>query len=85
MTLPPDTLVEVLANDTRMFFTDVKAFLKAKGVRYHHVTYEQLFESSTERAPNPSPSPDPDRDPNPNPNPNPNPSPNLTLTLTLTW
>ena len=57
MTLPPDTLVEVLANDTRMFFTDVKAFLKAQGVRYHHVTYEQLFESSTERAPNPNPNP----------------------------
>ena len=73
MTLPPDTLVEVLANDTRMFFTDVKAFLKAKGVRYHHVTYEQLFESSTERAPNR------------NPNPDPNPSLTLThLTLTLT-
>ena len=50
MTLPPGTLVEMLANDTRMFSTDVKALLVAKGVRYHHVTFEELFESSTERA-----------------------------------
>ena len=71
MTLPPDTLVEVLANDTRMFFTDVKAFLKAKGVRYHHVTYEQLFESSTERAPNPSCSRSRSRSPSPSPSPKP--------------
>ena len=50
VTVPAETLVEILTNDTRMFFTDVKALLKAKGVRYHHVTYEELFESSTERA-----------------------------------
>jgi len=50
VTLPPGTLVEMLANDTRMFSTDVKALLVAKGARYHHVAFEELFESSTERA-----------------------------------
>ena len=50
VTLAPGTLVEMLTNDTRMFYTDVKALLVKRGVRYHHVTFEELFESSTERA-----------------------------------
>ena len=50
VTLDPDTLVETLANDTKMFTTDVKSLLDAKGVKYHHVTFDDLFESSDERA-----------------------------------
>ena len=46
----PGTLVQMLANDTQMFITEVESLLVAKHVRYHHVTFDDLFESSTERA-----------------------------------